>query len=406
MKHSWKQKFLTIAVGQAASLIGSSAVQFALIWWIASETDSAIMLGISGLAAFLPMTLLSPFAGVLADRFNRKYICICADLFIGIAAAVFAILLWQFDLPVWTALLVLFIRSIGNTFHQPSIQAIIPQLVPKEQLVKANGWSQFMQSGAFIIGPVLGAALYSAFPLPVILLTDLAGALIASGLLAVVKVPRLIITASHQKQHFLHDLKEGLEVYLADKKLFVLILAQTLCMLFFLPLSSFYPLMTSGYFNASAWHGSAVELSYALGMMVTAVLFGSVIQVSNKIKASYLGLFGIGAASAICGIVPDTMLGWWVFMIFCGLLGACGNIHSIPLMAYMQEAIPAEKMGRAFSLLACAGSLTMPLGLLLAGPIAEKTGVNIWFLITGVVIILITAICFIHQRKKILNTEK
>lgn len=398
MKQSWKQKFLTIAIGQTASLVGSSAVQFALIWWIASETDSAIMLGISGLAAFLPMTFLSPFAGVLADRLNRKYICIGADLFIGLSAAIFAVLLWQFDLPVWTALTVLFIRSIGNTFHQPSIQAIIPQLVPSDDLVKANGWSQFMQSGAFIIGPVLGAALYASFPLPVILLTDLAGAIIASALLGVIKIPRLATTAVHQKQHFLQDLKEGLQVYVADKKLFMLLFAQTLCMLFFLPLSSFYPLMTSGYFNASAWHGSAVELSYALGMMITAFLFGSIIQISNKIKTAYLGLLGIGIASAICGIVPPTLSGWWIFMVFCSLLGACGNVHSIPLMAYMQETIPPEKMGRAFSVVACISSLTMPLGLLIAGPVAEKTGVNIWFLITGIVIILITAICFFSQK--------
>lgn len=80
MKKSWKRKFLTISIGQMASLIGSSAVQFSLIWWIASETGSPIMMGLSGLAAFLPATLLSPVAGIVADRYHRKYICILADL--------------------------------------------------------------------------------------------------------------------------------------------------------------------------------------------------------------------------------------------------------------------------------------------------------------------------------------
>ena len=68
MNKTWKRKFFTIAIGQMASLIGSSAVQFALIWWIASETGSAIMMGLSGLVAFLPMTFLSPAAGIAADR--------------------------------------------------------------------------------------------------------------------------------------------------------------------------------------------------------------------------------------------------------------------------------------------------------------------------------------------------
>ena len=132
MNKSWKPKFLTISIGQMASLIGSSAVQFSLIWWIASETGSPIMMGLSGLAAFLPATLLSPAAGIAADRYHRKYICILADLFIGFSAMVFAVLLWKYDMPVWTALVVLFCRSVGNAFHQPALQAIIPKFVPAD----------------------------------------------------------------------------------------------------------------------------------------------------------------------------------------------------------------------------------------------------------------------------------
>ncbi len=107
----WKQKFMTVAIGQTVSLVGSSAVQFALIWWIASETQSPLMLGMSGMVAYLPIILLSPLAGVLADRVNRKLICISADMFIGLAAAVFAVMMWKFELPVWSALLVLLVRG-------------------------------------------------------------------------------------------------------------------------------------------------------------------------------------------------------------------------------------------------------------------------------------------------------
>ena len=146
------------------SLIGSSAVQFALIWWIASETGSALLLGLSGLVAFLPSLVLSPWAGVLADRHSRKTICILADISIGAVALGFALLMWVVDVPVWTAILVLLLRSVGQTFHQPALQAMIPQLVPREYLIKANGWSQMMNSGSFILGPVVGAALYAAFP--------------------------------------------------------------------------------------------------------------------------------------------------------------------------------------------------------------------------------------------------
>ena len=70
MNRSWKAKFFTIAIGQMFSLVGSAAVQFALIWWIASETDSATMMGLSSLVAFLPTALLGPVAGIAADRYE------------------------------------------------------------------------------------------------------------------------------------------------------------------------------------------------------------------------------------------------------------------------------------------------------------------------------------------------
>ena len=98
----WKQKFLTIAAGQTVSLIGSSAVQFSLIWWLASETGSPMMMALSGLVAYLPQILLGPFAGVWIDRLKRKHVAIAADMFIGLAAVAFAVLLWMGHPPYWS----------------------------------------------------------------------------------------------------------------------------------------------------------------------------------------------------------------------------------------------------------------------------------------------------------------
>ena len=98
-KNHWKTVFFTVALGQVVSLIGSSAVQFSLIWWLAEQTASPMMLGLSGIVAFLPMTFLSPFAGVMADRYNRKIICITADLTMGFFALVYAVLLSIYNMP-------------------------------------------------------------------------------------------------------------------------------------------------------------------------------------------------------------------------------------------------------------------------------------------------------------------
>lgn len=388
----WKQKFFTIAIGQTISLIGSSAVQFALIWWLASETGSPLMMAFSGLVAFLPQIFLGPFAGVWIDRLKRKYVVIGADLFIGLVAVFFALFLWIGHPPYWSACAVLGIRAVGSVFHTPAIQSIIPQLVPADKLVKANGWSTFLQSGAFMLGPVLGAAMFAALPLPVILLTDFAGALAASITVAVVQIPEP--EHNHQQMpHFMREMKEGALVIMRDRKLVRLIAAGTVSMVFFLPLSSYYPLMSSTYFNASAWHGSAVEFLYAAGMMIFAVMFGSLGKVGNKLKVSYLGLAGLGITSFICGILPPEMWAWYVFAATCLFMGGCGTVYNIPCMAYLQETIPPEAQGRAFSLIGSLMSLAMPVGLLLSSPVAELFGVSMWFLVSGLGVLATVAVC-------------
>lgn len=395
----WKQKFFTIAIGQAISLIGSSAVQFALIWWLASETGSPMVMAVSGLAAFLPQIFLGPFAGVWVDRLKRKYVIICADLFMGLVAVVFAIVLWTGHPPYWSACAVLGIRAIGNVFHTPAIQSVIPQLVPTDKLLKANGWSTFLQSGAFMLGPVLGAAMYAALPLPAVLLTDFAGALAASITVAVIKIPEPVHENQHLP-HFMREMKEGALAVMKDRKLLRLMAAGTVSMVFFLPLASYYPLMSSTYFKASPWYGSMVEILYAAGMMICAALFGSLGKSGNKIRISYFGLAGIGITSFICGILPPDMWAWYVFAVTCMFMGGCGSIFNIPCMAYLQENIPKEAQGRAFSLIGSLFSLAMPVGLLISSPVAQRFGVTMWFLAAGAGILVTVAICGFSSMKR------
>lgn len=384
----WKRGFFTIAIGQAVSLIGSSAVQFALIWWLSSETGSALMLSLAGLFAFLPQMLLGPFVGVWVDRLKRKTVIICADLFIGLVAAGFAASFLFGRPPFWTACLVLGVRALGGVFHTPAIQAAIPMLVPREELVRANGWSQFLQSGAFMLGPVLGAAMYSMLPLPVILLTDLLGAIVACSTVAAVKIPELK-RELQELPHFWAEMKAGASVFFQERQLVLVTVATTLCMVFTMPVGTFYPLMTSDYFHASAWHASAVELLYAAGMMGCAALIGTFGKIRKKFFVIHLGFLLMGGAMLTCGLLPPTMWAFWIFAALCALLGASSNLCNIPYTAYLQENVPHEAQGRVFSLTISLMSFAMPLGLVVAGPVAERLGVAFWFLVAGIAVLVI-----------------
>lgn len=401
----WKSQFIVVALGQAISMLGSQGVQFALIWWLAEKTSSPLMLGISGIVAYLPMSLFSPIAGIAADRYNRKFISIFSDMTMGMIALIYAVLLFFLDLPVWTVFVMLCVRGIGSTFQQPAIQSIIPQLVPKDQLVKTNGWMQLLNSGSFLLGPVIGASLYAIFPMSVVLMSDVVGAILASVALAVVKIPKLEKT-ENEKQRFVTEIKEGLQVFREDKKLFYIVIAEALCMFFYAPLSSFYPLMTSDYFDLSAMYGSAVELSFAIGMIVSSLLFSSVLKVERKIRVSFIGLLGMGIASVICGVIPPIYIGWFFFAASCMCLGVAENVHTIPLTAYIQETVAPKKMGRAFSVLTLISSVPMPVGLLFSSPIAEKVGVNVWFFISGLCMLTLTTLVLIRYAAKHRRQER
>lgn len=391
---NWKKPFYTITAGQTISLIGSSAVQFAMIWWLAQETASPLMLGFSGLMAFLPSMLLGPFAGVWIDRLSRKRVAIAADLALGVAAAIFAALFLLFQMPYWTVCILLLVRAVGGVFHTPAIQAIVPMLVPKEELLRANGVSQFLQSGAFLLGPVLGALMFSALPIPVILLTDLVGALVASGALAIFKIPEPERNTS-QKPHFLRELREGINLYRSDKKLLSTLICVTACMTFFMPLSSLYPLMTSSYFKLDAIYGGIVEVGYALGMLGAALLMGILGKIKDKFFVAYLGLGIAGAASFFCGVLPVAAWAYWVFVLLCVGMGAGSNLFGIPLIAYMQETIAPQSLGRALSLWGSAVSVSMPLGLLIAAPVAETFGVARWFVISGMALCVLVVLGYL-----------
>lgn len=400
---TWRKTFWTITSGQFVSQIGSSAVSFALMWWIASSTGSAAMLGLAGLIGFLPTALLGAFAGVVADRYSRKLVCIAADITVGIVSAAYALLLFLFDLPLWTVFVVLLARGVAVTFQQPAYMALASQYVPAEDLLKANGLGQLVASTSYILGPALGAALFAAFSLSVVLISDLVGAIFACALMAVAKVPPLVRTtdeastdstgSASEKAGLVTEIKAGIQVFRQDKPLLLMLVIQTMFLVFYVPLSSFYPLMTSEYFSLSAWFGGAVEVSFASGMMIASLLFGSIIVIKKKfLFVSYLGFVGCGVTCIACGAVPSTMTGWVVFAISCGLMGASGMVQGIPLSTYMQSAIAPDLMGRAFSLIQMSAAFATPVGLLIGAPLAELLGVNAWFLVAGIIITLLAVV--------------
>ena len=179
--NSWRKTYFTLLAGQAISFISSGILQMAIIFYLVAKTNSAIILTAATLIGFLPQACLGPFAGAFVDRHSRKSVMIGADLIIAAAGGILALVAFYMELPVWSIMVVLLIRSAGTAFHSPAFSAATPMIVPKEELTKCAGYTQTMQAVSAIISPAAAAFLYAVWPLNAIILLDIVGAILACG---------------------------------------------------------------------------------------------------------------------------------------------------------------------------------------------------------------------------------
>ena len=387
---NWRKQFIPLILGQSISLIGSSAVQFALMWWLASQTNSGTVLSIAGLFAFLPQLIIGPFAGVWVDRMDKKRVVIVADLFTGLVALLLSLSIVVSEPQIAFILISLFLRAVASVFHTPAIQAIVPTLVPVDELVEANSWNQFLQSGAYMLGPVIGAILYSIVPLWVILMTDTLGAVIACIIIGRINIKKIAV--SGEITPYFEELRLGFKEFIQNRKILNVTIIGVCVMFFYLPLSSLFPLMTTSHFKLSAAYGGIVEFVFAFGMLIGSIVIGKLNRKQNKLKQSIYGLIGISIVTVLSGITSVNLIGFWLFVFCSFLMGGFGNQFNIPFYSYVQEEIPTEKLGRFFSFYGSIMSIAMPLGLLLAGPMTDLLGINTWFLIAGTFSLMISII--------------
>lgn len=183
-------------VGQTVTTFGSMLVQYAILWHLTLTTKSGTVLALAAIFGFLPQAIVSVFAGVWADRINRKVMIIVADLSIALATFGLALLMLSGVDDLWLIFLVMAVRSFGAGVQTPAISALLPQIVPTEKLMRVNGINSSVQSSLMLLAPIAAAAVYANFSLVGILFIDVVTAIIGVALLATVAVPTLARAAS------------------------------------------------------------------------------------------------------------------------------------------------------------------------------------------------------------------
>ncbi|MDZ4169510.1 MAG: MFS transporter [Coriobacteriia bacterium] len=382
---SWLRTFLIIFTGQAFSLLGSSAVNFSLVWWLTAETGSASILAYASIAAILPQALLGPIAGPFIDRWDRRLTMIAADLMIA-ATSVWLLLAFAEGAPSVTAImLTIGLRSACAAFHTPASQAAVPMYVPSDQLMRVAGWNFFMSSGVAMAGPVLGAFMMAATSVSVVMMVDILGAGIAVASLLMVRIPNPQRDESDSEHiDFVVEFVDGWRELIRHRGLFDLTLVLAMVTLLYMPLNALFPLMTFSHFGGDAAAASYVEVAFGAGMLVGSMAIGVMSQRYSGVQLIGAGILLVGGMLAASGLLPTSA--FWVFVLMCVAMGFSVPLFGAPITAMFQGLIDPTKLGRVMSLYMTIAMLAAPIGLLVAGPLAERVGVAWWFAISGVLI--------------------
>jgi DHA3 family macrolide efflux protein-like MFS transporter len=377
---------VTAWIGQAFSLLGSQLVQFALIWWLTLETGKATTLAMAALAGLLPQVVIGPLAGALVDRWNRKLIMVVADGVVALVTVGLVLDFWSGQMQVWHVILAMFLRSAAGSFQYPAWQASTSLMAPAEHLARIQGFNQMLAGAMNICAAPLGALLISFLPMAQVLAVDILTAALAIGLILVVRIPqpKAMETAAGGSQASVSaDLRAGLRYTMSWPGLVWIGIMAMLINLVLAPASSLIPILVTKHFGGQAYELAWMESALAVGMIAGGLLLGAWGGFKRRIYTSLVGLLIIGMSHLVIGFSPAN--GYWLAAVMILVAGIAVTITNGPLMAVIQATVPPEMQGRVFTLIGSVGALMAPLGLVIAGPLADAFGVQMWFVTGGVV---------------------
>jgi len=362
--------FFVIWIGQIISILASGMSGFALNIWLFQQTRSATMMGLGFVCYILPFLLLSPIAGVMVDRYNRKLMMAVSDLAAVSATAFILIMQATGNLQVWHLFLANVLYGLGNTFQWPAYSAAISTMVKKEHYGRANGLMSLMEAGPGVLAPILAGMLLPLLGLTGLLTIDVLTFFIALGALLFVHVPQPEKTVEGQKEKgsIWKEAAYGFTYIFKRPSLL------GLQMIFFF----------GNLFSGIAWTVFTPMIllrtgdsSLALGSVNSAAAIGGVVggvimSAWGGFKRRTIGVLGGWIANGIfCALFGfGTTLTFWIpFIVALAIVGPLINTSN---QSIWQAKVAPDLQGRVFSARRLIAWFTQPIAPIIAGVMADQ----------------------------------
>jgi DHA3 family macrolide efflux protein-like MFS transporter len=370
------RNYLFFWTGQLFSLFGSTVAFFAITIWLTLETGNAMFMAIASFMYILPMTVCMPIAGVFADRVNRKTLIIIVDSLQAFATFLL-ILLFHFNiLDPWMMLIFIGVRSVFQAFHLPTVNAIIPAMVPQDRLTKINGINYLFTGVVQLSAQFVAAALLVFLTINHLLWADVITFFIAMIPLLLISIPsvnsHLEDSGIIEKDSFFKEFKMGIKTLTLIPGLTAMIILSMFINFLITPLNTLMSLFIL------IDHGGT-ELIYALtlisfqgGMIIGALIASFKKRWGNRMRVIFLGIVFAGIGYAIFSIAPKGAF----FIIGIGgfVLGIMLPIINALYQTWIQTIVPKDKIGRVTSIDHTLSMSISPIGTLITGPLAILLG--------------------------------
>ena len=363
--------FFIIWAGQLISMLGSGLTSFALGVWIFDQTGKATPFALTVLFASLPRLLLSPVAGSLADRWNRRLVMILSDTGNALVTLLVFFLLLGGNLQIWMIYLMAIAGSCFSAFQEPAYTASITMLVPKKDLARASGLGNLSQALESLLTPLVAGFLFVAIGLRGIVLIDFVTYFFAVGALLVVRIPQPRLSEAEEKvspkSKVWQDAVYGWRYLRQRSGLFGLLWFYALVN-FLLNLATVLlgPLVLSRY---TASEFGLIQMAVGLGILAGSLLlsvWGGPKGRKIPTVIAFIALAGVGLALA--GISPQVgLIGLGMFVMLFSIPLASG-----PSQAIFQRKVAPEVQGRVFAVRAMISRSITPVAFFLAGPLADR----------------------------------
>jgi MFS family permease len=365
------KNFLLLWLGQLVSMIGNRMHSLAVMWYVLNVTGSATKAGITMVFTILPNVILSPITGPLADRLDRKKIIVITDLINGLLVGIIAILTFTNNLELWMLYSISALMSATTAFFSPAIQASIPAIVKKDNLVRANSLTQMTRNATSIFGPALAGVLITIIGIPGLFLLNSVSYLLSGFSESFISIPKIKRDIT-KKTTILQDFKDGIKYTVKNTDLLhIIIVGGVIINFLFAPFTIIIAVMSKDILGLDSSGYGLLLSALSVGALVMSFFIPKISEKVGNFKLMFLGLTLEGLL-----LIPFAFANnIYTAFISLVLLGASFGIVNVAIGSVIPVIVPNNIMGRVSSVLGILCSVSMPIGYYLGGVLLEKYSV-------------------------------